>query len=250
MHVALAILADESKLKNVSFRVHTLEVIINALYYNPLIAFSVLEQHNATAAFFGLWFKNLDVFSRVHDKKLCIVSISNILEMPVDSLPPSLQPGWLQLFEGLLKVYETYGAALEERLHEERMQNGEAEDSDNEEVEEEEGATHYPAPADPDDECPDENDEYLEYLENKAEGHDEESDDDDWSLDVTMDEDIYFVTVLDKIDGYNRFEDLMNNLSARPDVHAHLNSSLTIEKKTAMEQLIIKSRELRAGKMK
>ena len=98
----------------------------------------------------------------------------------------------------------------------------------------------------------DENDEYLDYLESKGEAHDsadvgEDDDDesDNWSLDLMMEEDIYFQTVLDKLDAYNRFDDLMNNLSTKPDIYGPLMQSLSSENKLAIEGLLIKSREQR-----
>ena len=106
-------LANEEKVKNAPFRVHCLEVIINALYYNPLLTLSILEQQNATLGFFSVWFKNLEHFTRVHDKKLSILTICVLLEIPVESLPESIKSGWMQLFDGLLKVFETYPEALE-----------------------------------------------------------------------------------------------------------------------------------------
>ena len=72
-----------------------------------------MESHGATAAFFDLWFKSIDSFTRVHDKKLCIVTIITLLQIPYDSLPESIKFGWTQLFEVLLKVFEKYPEALE-----------------------------------------------------------------------------------------------------------------------------------------
>jgi hypothetical protein len=90
----------------------------------------------------------------------------------------------------------------------------------------------------------------LEYLESRAAEHDDEEDDDDdgasdWSLDLMMQEDPFFVTVLDKVDAYNRFEELMTNLSSKPEVAAHLQQTVTPEKQSAIEGLLSKSRENR-----
>lgn len=100
--------------------------------------------------------------------------------------------------------------------------------------------------SDPDDECADENEEYLEYLESKAEDHDDEDGDSDgsnWSLDLMMEEDVFFTTVLDKIDAYNTFESLMGHLATLPELYAHLTQSLGPEKRLAVESLVLKSRE-------
>jgi hypothetical protein len=130
LQVALGYLSDEKKIENVPFKVHALEVVINALYYNPVLTLSFLEQTQATNGFFTLWLKNLELFTRVHDKKLCILTLCSLLELK--SLPTSLQSGWIHLFEGVLSVFESYGAALEERQKEEQIENGEFEDDDDE----------------------------------------------------------------------------------------------------------------------
>lgn len=113
LQLALTYLSNEEKIKSSPFRVHILEVIINAIYYNHHLTLSFLESHGATAAFFELWFKNIDDFTRVHDKKLCIVSIITLLQIPQESLPESIKYGWNQFFEVLLKIFENYPEALE-----------------------------------------------------------------------------------------------------------------------------------------
>jgi hypothetical protein len=113
LQLALSYLSNEGKMKSAPFRVHVLEVIINAIYYNHNLALSFLESHGATAAFFGAWFNHIDDFTRVHDKKLCIVSIITLLQIPEESLPASIRSGWNQFFDLLLKIFEKYPEALE-----------------------------------------------------------------------------------------------------------------------------------------
>jgi len=113
LQLALLYLSNAEKMKSAPFRVHVLEVIINAIYYNHNLTLSFLESHGATAAFFELWFKHVDDFTRVHDKKLCIVSIITLLQIPQESLPASIRSGWNQFFELLLKIFEKYPEALE-----------------------------------------------------------------------------------------------------------------------------------------
>ncbi|CEG80018.1 hypothetical protein RMATCC62417_14413 [Rhizopus microsporus] len=57
-------------MKTTEFKVHCIEVVINCLYYNPVITLNLLEENNWTQGFFTLWFNTLSKFSRVHDKKL------------------------------------------------------------------------------------------------------------------------------------------------------------------------------------
>jgi hypothetical protein len=82
---------EEPKVK--SLRIHLMEVVINAIYYNPVLALHVLEANGWTNKFFSLWFSNIDSFARVHDKKLCISAICSLLTINAQDVPVSVQQG-------------------------------------------------------------------------------------------------------------------------------------------------------------
>lgn len=103
---------SNSVIKVKSLRVHMLEMIINALYYNAPLALSILEMNSMSNKFFTLWFQNLDNMTRVHDKKLSIVAITALLNIPPDQVPQGLQQSWPGLLHGLVKLYQTLPAAL------------------------------------------------------------------------------------------------------------------------------------------
>lgn len=98
-----------------SFKVHLIEMVINAVYYNPQLTLSVLEMNNLTNKFFSLWFANIDNFSRVHDKKLSIVAITALLVIPPQQVPASVQQGWPRLLHGLSKLFQTLPQALKSK---------------------------------------------------------------------------------------------------------------------------------------
>lgn len=100
------------KIKSAPFRVHCIEVVVNSIYYNPILALQLLEHINWTGPFFEIWFNNLKSLHRVHDKKLTILAICSLLELPIESLPKSLAPMWTHLFEGMLTVFSSYSSAL------------------------------------------------------------------------------------------------------------------------------------------
>lgn len=104
-----------SELKAKSLRVHLIETVINAIYYNPMLTLSILEMSGTTNRFFGLWFQNIDSFSRVHDKKLSIAAITSLLTLPAQSVPQSVQSGWPRLLHGLVKLFETLPQAMKNR---------------------------------------------------------------------------------------------------------------------------------------
>src|SRR6266487_470391 len=76
INLAMTVLNND-EVKTKSYRIHLMEVVINAIYYNPLLALRVLESNDWTNKFFSTWFSSMDIFKRVHDKKLSIVAISS-----------------------------------------------------------------------------------------------------------------------------------------------------------------------------
>lgn len=104
---------DEPKVK--SLRIHLMEVVINAIYYNPALALHVLEGNGWTNKFFSLWFSSIDNFTRVHDKKLCISAICALLTLPAQHVPVSVQQGWPRLLQGVVRLFQTLPAALKSK---------------------------------------------------------------------------------------------------------------------------------------
>lgn len=104
---------QNSELKVKSYRIHLMEVVINAIYYNPQLALSILEMTKNTNAFFSTWFGSIDDLTRVHDKKLSIAAIISLLTIPPQSIPQSVQQGWPRLLHGLVKLFETLPKAMQ-----------------------------------------------------------------------------------------------------------------------------------------
>jgi importin-7 len=101
---------EEPKVK--SLRIHLMEVIVNAIYYNPALALHVLETNGWTNKFFSLWFSSIDSFTRVHDKKLCISAICSLLTLNGQNVPISVQQGWPRLLQGIVRLFQTLPAAI------------------------------------------------------------------------------------------------------------------------------------------
>lgn len=124
-----------------SYKLHLVEMVINSIYYNPILALQVLESRGWTNKFFSIWFGSIDSFRRVHDKKLCIAAISSLLTLRADQVPNSVQTGWPRLLTGVTHLFRTLPAAM--RLREEAVKNSDADGDgetygDEEEEEEEE----------------------------------------------------------------------------------------------------------------
>ena len=97
------------------YRVHLLEMVINAIYYDPVIALRLLETNGWTNKFFSSWFSNIESFTRVHDKKLSIVAISALLTLNANEVPASVQQGWPRLMQGVVRLFQTLPAALKRK---------------------------------------------------------------------------------------------------------------------------------------
>lgn len=109
--LAMPILSnDETKTK--SYLIHLMEMVINGIYYNPLLTLRVLESNDWTNKFFSTWFSNIDSFKRVHDKKLSIVAISGLLTLKAEDVPSSIQPGWPRLLQGITRLFQTLPDAM------------------------------------------------------------------------------------------------------------------------------------------
>ena len=109
-----------SEVKVKSYKIHLMEMVINAIYYNPVrnynmppfqpkicllifchqvLALHVLESKGWTNKFFSLWFSSIESFTRVHDKTLSIAAIVALLTLSADQVPVSVQQGWPRLLQ-------------------------------------------------------------------------------------------------------------------------------------------------------
>lgn len=155
--------------------------VINCIYYNPLMTLTFLESAQFTTTFFQKWFTSLEHFSRVHDKKLSLVALCSILDLPESSIPQTLRGAWGEIMKALVEILEGYPEAIDERKRIKEMIEGGMEDSSEEEEdedfdvddeeEEDEGIDGGPAsgPASDEDNVVDlNNTAYMEYLEKKV----------------------------------------------------------------------------------
>jgi hypothetical protein len=109
-----------------SLKVLCLEVVANALWYNPALALKVLDTKGITGPVFQTWFELSDKFTRLKDKKLAIVGLSCIFEVPVGSLPASIQPVLGSVFMLLLKFIHLH----EMQKNKVKPEKGEGEDGE------------------------------------------------------------------------------------------------------------------------
>jgi hypothetical protein len=104
---------DAGEARTKSYRLHLMEMVINAIYYNPVLSLQVLEAKGWTNKFFSAWFSSIDSFRRVHDKTLSIVAITSLLTLNPADVPTSVQQGWPRLLQGVTRLFHTLPAAIQ-----------------------------------------------------------------------------------------------------------------------------------------
>ncbi|KAJ3040539.1 hypothetical protein HK097_002523, partial [Rhizophlyctis rosea] len=209
LDVAFHYLQDPKKVAPRTFRERCLAIVINAIYYNPTATLALLEQRGQLQPFFELWFRNLDIFRRVHDKKLCIVTLSAILDMQPEMVPEQMRgvQGWGMCLGAGLKVFEGLPDAVKAR---EELEKQASEDSpDVEDDDDDDDAAIDPASLVDDDsdleedgDVLDEEDKYMMYLEavKEAQGSRSAEDEANDELEELDEEDLTMETPLDGVD--------------------------------------------------
>lgn len=232
-----------------AYKLHLVEMVINAIYYNPVLALQVLEQHAWTNKFFSIWFGSIDMFKRVHDKKLCIAAISALLTIRADQVPQSVQTGWPRLLTGATYLFRTLPSAMKAREDTIKANDGV-----------EDGLSDYASDDDPDDwtdepaggqewgdvdssnlpdtkgDIKDESQAYLDFLSEEAKKFGALAEEDDDSI---LDEDSLLESPLDKFDPYVTFKGSLETLqSEQPQLYTNLTSVLAEEDKNVLTQVV------------
>ncbi|KXT15117.1 hypothetical protein AC579_6462 [Pseudocercospora musae] len=241
IQLSMSVLAsDELKVK--SYRIHLMEMVINAIYYNPRLSLNVLEANGWTNKFFSLWFSSIDSFTRVHDKKLSIGAITSLLTLRAEEVPQSVQQGWPRLLQGIVRLFQTLPAALKNREEAQREEDfglsGDYDDDDEEEEEWEAEDWEAEEEAETTD-IKDESTAYLDFLSqqaskfNAAVGEDEGDDE--------LEEESLLETPLDSMEPYGLFKRTLESMSQQqPQFYQQLTGMLGPEEsqvvKAALEQ--------------
>lgn len=94
-----------------------LSVLINAILYNAASALQVFEgaQAGLSREIFDAWFSavNKDTeLPRVHDKKLSILAMCELLKLPPGAIPDSLKDGWAHIVGAILTLFKQLPGAV------------------------------------------------------------------------------------------------------------------------------------------
>ncbi|KAJ9155365.1 Importin-beta domain-containing protein [Pleurostoma richardsiae] len=241
--MAMNVLSTQD-VKNKSYKIHLMEMVINAIHYNPILTLQVLETKGWTNKFFSLWFGSMDSFTRVHDKKLCIVAIVQLLSIRPDQVPASVSVGWPRLLQGITVLFRSLPAALknrEEALKEDFQLESGSYDYEDDEGEWDENEENWAVEDEKEEEEPadvkDESTAYLEFLNEEAQKFgrldDPESDDELGEHSVLLE------SPLDKIEPYQIFRGaLMTLQQEQPQFYASLASHLTNDEQAVIQAVV------------
>uniref|UniRef100_A0A8C1LIN0 Importin 8 n=1 Tax=Cyprinus carpio TaxID=7962 RepID=A0A8C1LIN0_CYPCA len=126
--------------KSSELRTMCLQVVIAALYYNPTQLIHTLENirfpHSPepiTAQFINQWMNDTEFFLGLHDRKMCIIGLSVLMELPsrpavLEEVAGQIVPSILLLFLGLKHIYASRVLNKPEQLA--RAQGSEEEENE------------------------------------------------------------------------------------------------------------------------
>ncbi|GAA5868690.1 hypothetical protein JCM8547_003784 [Rhodosporidiobolus lusitaniae] len=244
MEFALSKNEDDDFVVTKTLFMHSLELVILGISYNPQLTIAILDRHDWTQQFFAQWFKNLGKYSRVHDKKIILWAICSLFDWlnGVGAGSP-LSANAAQLVLGALEVFKTYPKALAERKLAEANRDLEEEDDDSDMGDDEDDLD---LGEDGDFEETDARDRTTDYLDQLAESEadriiraQEASDGDSmWS------DEILWASPLDQFDSYQRFSSLLAGLqTANPALYQQSLSALDAEQQSVLADVAAKANE-------
>ncbi|KAF0929515.1 hypothetical protein E2562_021766 [Oryza meyeriana var. granulata] len=208
------------------------QVIANALYYNPSLTLATLHKLGVVTEIFNLWFVMLEQvkksgvranFKREHDKKVCCLGLTSLISLPADHIPGEALN---RIFKATLDLLVAYKEQVEESKKQEDADGDDMDGFDADADEDEDDEVESDKEMGLDDEDTDEvNSLHLQKLAAEARGFQptdeyDDSDDDDFSdeeLQSPIDEVDPFILFVETVQGLQasdptRFQNLMQTL--------------------------------------
>ncbi|KAF8215061.1 armadillo-type protein [Mycena galopus ATCC 62051] len=241
--IIVTALSQLDKSETAALRLANLEVLINAVLYNPAAALHIMEstQPGMARKFFDTWFATINDHNkmpRVHDKKLSIMALCALLEMAPGAVPETLNEGWPGIVGGALKIFKDLPGAIEARKALEEQED----DGDDDDLVDEKILNMN----EDDEDVWDEDSAYLEMLANegarlrekseKAEEGGEDSDDDS---DDEITEELGYFSALDNVNPYASFKQALTTFQMQnAPVYQAATTSLTLEQQTLLMEVM------------
>ncbi|KAJ7490549.1 armadillo-type protein [Mycena latifolia] len=238
--IIVTALTQLDKAETAALRLANLEVLINAVLYNPAAALHFMEGN--ARVFFDAWFVVIGdqaKMPRVHDKKLAILALCALLEMAPGAVPESLKDGWPGIVGGVLKIFKDLPAAIEARK---ALEDAEEEDDGDDLVDEKILNMN-----EDDEDVWDEDSAYLELLANegarlrekseKAETGEDDDDDEDDEDEIA--EELGYFSALDNVDPYVAFKQALTTFQMQNGpVYQTATTALSMDEQTLLMEVM------------
>ncbi|GLJ28027.1 hypothetical protein SUGI_0550340 [Cryptomeria japonica] len=228
-----------------------MEVIANALYYNPALTLDILQKLGVTTQVFNLWFQMLQEakksgqkanFKREHDKKVCILGLTSLLSLPPGMIP---EESLGRIFTAILDLLVAYKEQVAEAA-----KNNEDEDDDmdgwktEDDEEEDDSDKEMGVETEDGDEA---NSQRLQKLAAQAKAFQSHTDDEDDVSDDDFSDDEEFQSPIDNVDAFVFFSDIMKAMKVS-DLRRfqNLNQSLDFHYQAVANAVVNHAEERRA----
>ncbi|KAF8651929.1 hypothetical protein AX16_004573 [Volvariella volvacea WC 439] len=237
-----------NKTETAALRLANLEVLINAILYNPSASLQIMEQigQGQSRAFFDQWFAAINhadsKLPRVHDKKLSILALCALLDMDASLVPPGLQAGWAGIVGGVIRVFKDLPAAIDARK---RLEEALAEESDEDD---DEALLNLQGD---DEDVWDEDSAYLELLAKEGERLRLKSqnggastgsidgDEDEEESDEEIGEELGYISALDVVNPYVSFKQALTALQSKNgSLYQASTTALNVEQQTLLMEIM------------
>ncbi|KAJ6583909.1 armadillo-type protein [Mycena vulgaris] len=241
--IIVTALSQLDKAETAPLRLANLEVLINAVLYNPAAALHFMEgtRPGMARVFFDTWFAAINDHAkmpRVHDKKLSILALCALLEMAPGAVPETLKDGWPGIVGGVLKIFKDLPGAIEARK---ALEDADDDEDDDELIEEKMLNMN-----EDDEDVWDEDSAYLELLANegarlreKSEKAEEGEDDDDDEDDDEITEELGYFSALDNVDPYVSFKQALTTFQMQNGpVYQTATTSLSLDEQTLLMEVM------------
>ncbi|XP_062223323.1 importin beta-like SAD2 [Phragmites australis] len=210
------------------------QVIANALYYNPSFTLEILQKLGVAADIFRHWFAMIQEvkkngsranFKRDHDKKVCCLGLTSLIGLPADKIPAE---DLYQIFKATLELLVAYKDQVAESKKQNEADADDMDGFDADEEDDEEVDSDKEMGLDDEEDGDEVSSLHLQKLAAEARGFqpaddDDDSDDDfsdDDELQLPIDEVDPFVFFVETVQGLQasdplRFQNLMQTLDFR-----------------------------------
>jgi hypothetical protein len=108
---------QKRRVKTKGLKIYVIEQVLNCIFYNPNLTIQLINQSGWTTQFFEMFFGEYNNYKRVHDKKLVIMSITELLDtFNQEKFPSELMPIFIQLIQMIVKIFEGLPEAEESNI--------------------------------------------------------------------------------------------------------------------------------------